>query len=85
MERVTVKDVIFLLEHRMVRLYSDTLDCTMYVFVHIVLTGYCAALPPIECFMEVSRNVRRQHFFEVSRFSVYRCIGCSIHKSFRIS
>ena len=28
--------------------------------------GYCAAMPPIEHFMDVSRDARRQHFFEVS-------------------
>jgi len=32
----------------------------------VVLLGYCAALPPMEHFMDVSRNARRQHFFEVS-------------------
>ena len=49
---------------------SAVYSCMVCLIFHRVLlsvfTGYCAALPPMEFFMDVSRNIRRQHFFDVS-------------------
>jgi len=53
------------------------------IFHHVLLsvfTGYCAALPPMEYFMDVSRNVKRQRFFDVS----WRCIDAVVANYFAL-
>ena len=48
-------------------LQQSNYHCSLSLSVGVVwfLIGYCAALPPMEHFMDVSRNARRDHFFEV--------------------